>query len=248
MHKKITKSVIIAMSVLALAGCSQKPSNGEVTVIEESNVAEFKGDETSTYFINRPDGGGEEEEITKYVTSVVDGKAIVKSSILEDLFGFTPYEREADVATASEAESETEIENKTENLYVPTFKEFISPDNELLQCEIDGNTVIYNGTMYLMSNTIEEDSDGNVLLPLNDIGFAIGYSRVDTSRDGNSLHFDFIMDETEKETEYTFPADETEYPRASEEETTEVVSQSDETVEAEGAPTGQEVSNDETQE
>lgn len=188
MYKKITKSLLVAMSVLALSGCAktQTQEADMPTIASASDVTKFEGNSESKYYL-KTSAMDAAADITSYVASTDQYRLTVKSDLLTDILGFTSYDR-ADTTTSDNTQTEVdEASQSVENLKIPTFKEFESSDGKLLQCEVDGNSLIYDGSVFTASQTITEDGQGNLTIPLSDLAFAIGYGRVDTSRDENSL-------------------------------------------------------------
>lgn len=107
----------------------------------------------------------------------------------------TALEESTDAASVVEDEDH-DHEDDVEAIH---YAEFEDENGMLLQLEENGYNVIFNGKIVASDSKIEKLDSGEYSVSLRDVVFAIGYSRVDVTRDGNTLTFEVVDENAPKE-------------------------------------------------
>ena len=155
----------ITIACLLFAGCASQETIETPKPLGYQDVSEFKAEKDSSYALYTPEKGF--IDISSYVNDVKDGTIYVKSSILTDEMGFEKMNRDS---------GQDEVE----------MMEFVDGDTNLLQFQVDGLGIVYNGTVLETAENMTKDGE-DLIIPLNDLLFSMGYIKVNQSLISDTL-------------------------------------------------------------
>ena len=159
--------IIPALVAMSLCACNQATTVTETTVAAENTVDGFSYDNDTMYTLYLPEQGF--VDITKYIVTGDTPDIYVTSNILTDVFGYKTLNRD-------NGNEESEI----------TYREFQDSEENLLQLEENGTSIIHNGNARYCAQPMKVDGD-HLDIKLLDLIIGLGYEKMDQSSSNNNI-------------------------------------------------------------